>query len=281
MSKLTFNIALLVASAGLALASAPVEATTVRIGVAANFYATLQKITAAYTLSHPGETFTISWDSTANLKAKIIAGGNAGPYDLFLSADKSTPDSLVTSNPTLVIAPDFQYAIGSLILWSNTAGINISAGLPYPLTTNFVLADPTKAPYGLAAAQVLSTAPWSIPITTVYPSGFAKIQPNIVATYNSVAAKTYPYGFVHLSAVCTKNLTSGVQTITAPSATSYHQYLYNDAAHPYTRILQYGVNINIAGRTAAQTTQLNNFVTFLRTNTTATNYIKQACYTLT
>jgi len=264
----------------LAVISAPSQATNIRIGVAANFYATLQKITAAYTLAHPGETFTISWDSTSNLKTNIVAGGNAGPYDLFLSADKSTPDSLVTSNPGIVIAPDFKYAIGSLILWSNTAGVNLSAGLPNPLNVDFVIADPTKAPYGSAATQILSSVPWSIPLTTTYPTGHVKMQPNIVATYNAVAAKTYPYGFVHLSAVCSKNLTTGVQTITAPSATSYKQYLYNDAAHPYSQILQYGLKINITGRTAAQTTQLNNFVTFLTTNTTATNYIKGACYGL-
>lgn len=273
-----------IAAAALALAAWPAvsdAASTIRIGVAANFYGTLQKITAAYTLSHPGETFTISWDSTSNLKANIIAGGNSGPYDLFLSADKAAPDSLVASYPTLVVGSDFQYAIGSLILWSNTSGVNISAGLPNPLNTNFVIADPTKAPYGYAAAQVLSSAPWSIPITTTYPSGFVKTQPNIVATYNAVAAKTYPYGFIHLSAVCSQNLTTGVQTITAPSANSYKQYLYNDAAHPYNRILQWGVKVNITGRTAAQNTQLDNFVTYLLGNTTALNYIRGACYSLT
>jgi len=280
MATTQFKAALLATAAALTLAGTPAQATTVRIGVAANFYATLQKITAAYTLTHPGETFSVSWDSTANLKANILAGGNAGPYDLFLSADKTTPDSLVSGSPTLVVGPDFQYAIGSLILWSNTAGINLSAGLPSPLNTNFVIADPTKAPYGLAAAQVLSSAPWSIPITTVYPSGFVKTQSNIIATYNAVAAKTYPYGFVNLSAVCAQNLTTGVKTITAPSATSYKEYLYNDAAHPYNRILQYGVKLNITARTAAQTTELNNFVTYLTTNATATDYIKKACYSL-
>lgn len=279
-SKLKSAAAATAAALALTLASSSASATTIKIGVAANFFATLQKITAAYTLSHPGETFTISWDSTGNLKANIIAGGTAGPYDLFLSADKSTPDSLVLNNPTIVIAPDFKYAIGSLILWSNTAGVNLSGGLPYPLTQDFVIADPTKAPYGLAATQVLSSSPWLIPTSTVYPSGHVKIQPNIIATYNSVKAKTYPYGFINLSAVCTQNVTTGVQTITAPSSTSYKQYLYNDPLHPYTQILQYGLKIQRTARTAAETTQLNNFVTYLTSNTTALNYIKGACYTL-
>lgn len=269
--------AAVVALCGLPAANA---ATTLRIGVAANFYATLQKITAAYTLANPGQNFKISWDSTSNLKAKIIAGGNSGPYDLFLSADKATPDSLVSQNPTLVVGPDFQYAIGSLILWSNTPGVNIKNGLPNPLNTDFVLADPTKAPYGFAAKEILSSAPWSIPMTTTYPTGFAKIQPNIVATYNAVAAQTYPYGFVHLSAVCKKNLTTEVKKITAPSAKSYKEYLYDDPAHPYTQILQWGVKINITSRTTAQNEQLDNFVNYLLTNVNSLNYIKQACYTL-
>jgi molybdate transport system substrate-binding protein len=265
-------------SAVLAMAYSPAHATTtISIGVAANFYATLGKITAAYTLANPGYGFTLHYAATGTLKASIIAGGNSGPYDLFLSADKATPDYLVSNYPTYVVGSDFEYAIGSLLLWANST-TDISAGLPSPLNTNFVIADPTKAPYGYAAAQVLSSSPWSIPITTTYPSGYVQIDPNILSTYNDVAAKTYPYGFIHLSAVCTQNLTTGVQTI--GSGTSYHQYLYNDTSHPYSQITQYGVKINITGRTTDQNTELTNFVSYLTTNTTAKNDIKAACYTL-
>jgi hypothetical protein len=64
------------------------------------------------------------------------------------------------------------------------------------------------------------------------------------------------------------------------SATSYHQYLYNDPKTPYSRILQYGVDIKITSRTPAQNAELSSFVTFLTSNTTALNYIKSACYSL-
>jgi molybdate transport system substrate-binding protein len=265
-------------SAGLAMAYSPAYAnTTITIGVDTSFYATLLKITTAFTIANPGYTFNIYSDATANLKANIIAGGNSGPYDLFLSADKATPDYLVSTYPTYVVGSDFEYAIGSLLLWANST-TDISAGLPSPLNTNFVIADPTKSAFGYAAAQVLASAPWSIPITTTYPSGYVQTDPNIGATYNDVAAKTYPYGLIALSAVCTQNLTTGVQTI--GFGTSYHQYSYNDPSHPYSPITQYGVKINITGRTTDQNTELTNFVSYLTTNTTAKNDIKAACYTL-
>ncbi|WP_180982474.1 molybdate ABC transporter substrate-binding protein [Methylocella silvestris] len=278
--KLTFA-----AVATLAMACSPAYATTttITIGVAANFSTTLNAIINSFSSYYSG-TYTYKFvtvvDSTTNLKNAIISGAGAGPYDLFLSADFAAPQQLYTSYSSLVVGSPFQYATGSLVLWSGaTNHVDISGGLPSPLTTNFVLADPTKAPYGKAASQVLSSAPWSIPTSTTYPSGYAQTRPNINTTYAAVKDGTFPYGFVAKSAVCTKPSTTEVWYDS--THTSHHEYLYNDAAHPYDQIKQYGVKV-VKSRTADQETELTNFLNFLTGvgTTLGTAKIQYYCYQL-
>lgn len=265
-------------SAALAMMYSPAYATTtIKIGVAANFSATLNSIISSFQNYYNGSgyTFVVTVDSTTNLKNAIIAGGATGPYDLFLSADYAAPLALYTSYNSLVVGSPFKYAIGSLELYSGPANtVDISAGLPSPLTTNLVLADPTKAPYGKAASQVLASSPWNI---TTIPSGYVFTRPNINATYSAVQAGTYAYGFVAKSAIC--QYYSGAEHYVA--GTYHHEYLYNDVAHPYTQIQQYGIEIALS-RTAAQNTELTNFVNFLTGvgTTLGTAIIQKYCYIL-
>lgn len=252
-------------------------AATIKIGVAANFSTTLNAIIASFQNYYNGSgyTFVVTVDSTTNLKNAIIAGGATGPYDLFLSADFAAPQDLFTNHNSLVVGSPFEYAIGSLMLYSGPVNtVNISAGLPSPLTTNIVIADPTKAPYGKAASQVLASSPWNI---TTIPSGFVFTRPNINSTYSAVQAGTYAYGFVAKSAIC--QFYSGSEHYVA--GTYHHEYLYNDAAHPYSQIQQYGIRIALS-RTAAQNTELANFVNFLTGvgTTLGTAIIQKYCYTL-
>lgn len=251
--------------------------TTIKIGVAANFSATLNAIIASFQNYYNGSgyTFVVTVDSTTNLKNAIIAGGATGPYDLFLSADFAAPQDLFANHASLVVGSPFKYAVGSLELYSGPVNtVNISAGLPSPLATNIVIADPTKAPYGKAASQVLASSPWSI---TTIPSGFVFTRPNINSTYSAVQGGTYAYGFVAKSAIC--QYYSGSEHYVA--GTYHHEYLYNDAAHPYSQILQYGIQIALS-RTAAQNTELSNFINFLTGvgTTLGTAIIQKYCYTL-
>ncbi len=266
------------ASIGLqAMCSSAYATTNIKIGVAANFSNTLNAIISSFQNYYNGSgyTFTITVDATTNLKNAIIAGGATGPYDLFLSADYAAPEALYTSYGSLVVGSPFEYAIGSLELYSGPVNtVNISAGLPYPLTTNLVIADPTKAPYGLAASQVLASSPWGI---TTIPSGYVYTRPNINATYSAVQAGTYAYGFVAKSAIC--QYYSGSEHYVA--GTYHYEYLYNNASHPYSQIKQYGIEIALT-RTAAQNTELSNFVNFLTGvgTTLGTAIIQKYCYML-
>jgi molybdate transport system substrate-binding protein len=257
------------------------HAQTISVGVAANFAGPLTDIIAAFQAAYGGATVTMTQKSTGALQADIIAGGTSGPYDLFLAANQTSPAYLVSSYPTLVTPyPSgnypFHYATGSLVLWSNDSTVNINSGLPYPLTTNFVIASPSAAPYGYAAMQVLNSSPWSLGLTTstTFPAGYVYADSNIDTTFLDVNAKNYPYGFVAKSQVCS-NDGSGETYI----GTSHHEYLYNDASHPYDELVQFGVEITRSARTSAQTTVLNNFVDYLLSSADAKAIIEAYCYT--
>jgi molybdate transport system substrate-binding protein len=245
--------------------------TTINVAVAANFSGTMSALVATFKVLYPGTNVTFTSDSSAVLQTAII--NHTATYDLFLSADYARPQTLYTTYPTLVIGSPFLYAVGSLELWSPT--VNISSGLPNPLATNIVIADPTKAPYGLAASQVLASSPWLI---TTIPSGYVFTSPNIGTTYSAIKNGTYAYGFIAQSSICTYK--NGVQTF---SPGYHHSYLYNDASHPYSRIMQYGIIVNNTGRTPAQNTELTNFINFLKGvgSTTGTGIVQSFCYQLT
>ncbi len=203
----------------LALSSLSAQAQTIYVGVAANFSVPLTTLAADFQTKNPGTTVSQVSKSTGVLKSEIIAGGATGPYDLFLAADQAAPADLVANHASLVVAyPSgnypFHYTTGEIALWSSNANpVNISAGLPNPLTANFVIADPATAPYGYAAMQevnnILSaglTPSSSYPVTI--GSYAVNIAANIDATYNAVAAGTYKYGFVAKSKICTRPMAS-------------------------------------------------------------------------
>jgi molybdate transport system substrate-binding protein len=281
--KLTLGV-----STALAMMYSPAHAQTISFGVAANFSSTLNTLLAdftdyaATTWSVDYSSFNVTVDSTGNLKTAIINGGTSGPYDIFLSADQATPDFIYANYASLRDGADFPYAYGSLELYSGPHNlVNISAGMPGTLTQNFVLADPTKAPYGAAAAKVLSEIyPTTFPSGTTYPSGYAKIQPNINATYQAVQNGTYGYGFVAKSGICSKTTPTGAENY--PTGTYHHEYLYSDTTYGYSQIKQYGMKIAISGRSTGAETELGRFVSYLTGSgtTRGTDIILKSCYIL-
>lgn len=260
----------------LALVSFPSHAvTTINVAVAANYTATMNSLISAFKLVYPGTSITFNSDSSGTLQTQII--NHTVTYDLFLSADQTRPAALQTNYPSLIVGSPFKYAVGELELWSPT--FDISAGLPSTLTTDIVLADPNKAPYGTAAAQVLSSAPWSItwPANPYPVAGTPHIftQPNISSTYSAIKTGTYAYGFIAQSSIC--KVVSGVKTF---NSGYHHTYPYN-VAPTHNRIEQYGIRVANAARTAAQNTVLENFINFITVNTTGTNIVTSYCYSLT
>jgi molybdate transport system substrate-binding protein len=263
-----------VAVASLAASRAD-AATTINVAVAANFTATMNALIAAFKVVNPGTNITFTSDSSSVLQNQIINGTRK--YDLFLSADKTRPQQLATTYPALVMGSPIKYAIGELELWSPKT--DVSAGLPATLTQDVVLANPAAAPYGTAAAQVLSAAPWEIPWpSTPYPpvgTAHVFVKNNISSTYTAVKNGTYPMGFIAQSSIC--RVVSGVKRF---NSGFHHTYAYN-IKPKHSRIEQYAIRLRNASRNAAQTTLLNSFWQFMRSSPVGKSIITSYCYSLT
>jgi molybdate transport system substrate-binding protein len=269
------------ASAALSVVGAPAAHAQFTIGVAANFGNTVYDIINDFS-SYYGldpTAFAVQVDSTGNLKTCILTASTAtnyttncpvGHYDLFLSADTATPAAVSTLGMVIsgVTQAPFFYATGSLDLYGQDT--DISSGLPTTFTVPFVIADPSKAPYGFAAMTVLNTSPWSLglnstapyPQTTTGQASFVYTRGNIsltfAAVYNPSGSPTFAYGFVNKSAICTNS--GGTEYYTLPGY--HHEYLYNDSSHPYGEIVQDGIPIEL-GQTSTIKTQVINFIDYL------------------
>jgi molybdate transport system substrate-binding protein len=268
-----------------------VTTATINIAVAANFANPLNDLIAAFKAAfpHPEYNYTVNTTgvnySSGELENQITGNcattptctttnPNAyGQYDLFLSADLSHALDLVTNHGTLVttwtatattttLTYLFNYADGFLNLWDNTPTTiapGVTSGLPSGWTS-VGIANPTDAPYGFAAQQVLANV-YSI---TLPNSMVVSTYPDIASIFSAVQAQTQTYGFVARSQICSN--TTGTPVYTGTS----HQDI---APGPgtYSAINQYGVkvaNTTAHTRTANAETELTQFIAML-TNFTA------------
>lgn len=281
-------------------------ASTINVAVAANFTGAMTALIAQFKLAYPtkGYSVTFTADSSATLLTAIQ--NKTVAYDLFLSADATRANALTTSSYVTSLGAagtcvpssthgcgsgsPFLYAVGVLELWSPTLA-SVASGLPttVPFSPSIVIADPTKAPYGYAAQQVLAYSPWSLPragdpkatcpdpnsggsnanCLVQAPAEGLYTQSNISLTYSAIKSGAYQSGFVAQSSICKAN-TSGVKTFTG-----YH-YTY-PAAGPYVNgpIKQWAITIT----SSAAGTELADFLTFLH-SATGQAIIKSYCYSL-
>ncbi|WP_083917839.1 substrate-binding domain-containing protein [Uliginosibacterium gangwonense] len=290
-SKFMKRLGLCVSVAVLMFAASGVEAQTIKVAVAANFQAPLNKLITAYQnsgQSYSGASFTVTSGATGDFKTEIVSvlsAGSATPYDLFLSADDETPTSLYVSYPSVVQAPFF-YAEGKLVLWSKygpNVGSSGYAGFPNPASYVYAngqvaIANPTTAPYGNAAKQVLSRM-YSI----AYPGGaYDRIftqYTTIGTTYNAIVASTGSssapnMGFIAKSQICSNG------AIVTPLTGTYYEYTQTSAngSAPHDRILQDGVAIR--GRSGASAAAVDQFISFIK-STSGKAIITSYCYGVT
>jgi molybdate transport system substrate-binding protein len=148
--------------------------------------------------------------------------------------------------------------------------VDISAGLPFPLTTKFAIPDPAQDNFGVAAFQVISQRPWRIPASAIppafqsIPGSFVLTYPSVGTTFAAVRHAGIPYGFIARSEVCTLNtLTIPNGTPSYPAGSFHHEYR-PFGRHPYNPELVTVTAIRIANnRTADQEQALENYVAFL------------------
>ena len=139
-------------SVWVAAAATPALAEEVTVAVAANFTEPAKEIAAAFEKA-TGDKVTLSFGSSGQFYTQIA---NGAPFEVFLSADADRPTKAEQAG-VAVAGTRFTYAVGRLVLWSGTAGLVDAHGavLKGAGFSKLAIADPTAAPYGLAAIQTL------------------------------------------------------------------------------------------------------------------------------
>jgi molybdate transport system substrate-binding protein len=257
--------------------------TNINLAVASNFYgvppnSAITDIINAFETEYPSYTVTVVDNgATATLESDII-NGNALKVDLFLAADTATPQDLLVNHFNLV-APynssynpplfTFNYAQGVLALLSNTPGVDISCdaggtcGYNPSIYKTVAIADPSLAPYGVAAQSVLIGRYGLEP--PLSSNSLVQEYANITLTFDAVIAQTDPVGFVAMSAICSSgnfptpgNGTSALAYFPIETTSTTPPVLINN----YNPLTQAGIAIRNR-RTPAQNIELEAFVAFL------------------
>jgi molybdate transport system substrate-binding protein len=175
------------------LLAAPALAADVNVAVAANFTAPANEIAAAFA-EVTGDKAVLSFGASGQFYTQIA---NGAPYQVFLSADAERPAKAEQAGLG-VPGTRFTYAVGKLVLWSKTPGLVDPNGavLAKGGFAKLAIADPTAAPYGLAAVQTLNRL-----------GLYAALQPKIVQGASITQALQFvdtgaaELGFVALSQV--------------------------------------------------------------------------------
>ncbi|QIP14852.1 molybdate ABC transporter substrate-binding protein [Spirosoma aureum] len=129
-------------------------AQPLRVAVAANAQFVMEQLRTAFQ-KKTGISVEAIVSSSGKLTTQIQQGA---PYDVFLSADMSYPETLhkegLTEDAPVV------YAYGTLVLWTmgNLPLATDLKVLTNPAVRHIALANPAKAPYGEAAEGLLKYA---------------------------------------------------------------------------------------------------------------------------
>lgn len=170
-----------------------VQADEVQVAVAANFTAPIQAIAADFE-KDTGHKLVAAYGATGQFYTQIK---NGAPFEVFLSADDTTPEKLEKEGDT-VKGSRFTYAVGTLALWSAKEGYVDGKGevLKKNEYQHLSIANPKAAPYGLAATQVLE----KLTLTEATKAKIVEGQ-NITQAYQFVSTGNAELGFVALSQI--------------------------------------------------------------------------------
>ena len=263
------------------------EETNINLAVASNFYgvppsnSAITDLINAFEMANPTYTVTVVDNGATATLASHIISGNELKVDLFLAADTETPLDLLTNHFDLA-APynasftpplyTFNYAMGILALLSNTPGVDLSCetgtcGYDSRVYATVAIADPSLAPYGVAAQTVLTGRYGLTP--PLSSNNLVHEYPNITAAYNAVIDQTDPVGFVAMSAICANGSyptsgTSALAYFAIESSSTTPSMLINN----YNPLTQAGIAIR-NNRTPFQNIELEDFVAFLMDSTTS------------
>ncbi|WP_223540897.1 molybdate ABC transporter substrate-binding protein [Pseudomonas sp. BF-RE-26] len=176
-----------------AFAFGSAQADEVQVAVASNFTAPIQAIAADFE-KDTGHKLVASFGATGQFYTQIK---NGAPFEVFLSADDSTPKKLEAEGDS-VKGSRFTYAVGTLALWSAKEGYVDAKGdvLKKNAYQHLSIANPKAAPYGLAATQVLAKEGLTDKVKDKIVEG-----QNISQAYQFISTGNAELGFVALSQI--------------------------------------------------------------------------------
>lgn len=163
--------------------SAAVYADALNVAVAANFRPAAQRIADEF-VSATGQEVQIISGSTGKLYAQVV---NGAPFHVFLGADQCAAIRLATNNAA---AQDTRvsYAVGRLAYWSRA--MPTTSEPDWPEIRRLAFANPSVAPYGLAARDVIDNRAVQIgAMRTVMGESVAQV-------YQFIASGAVDGGFV-------------------------------------------------------------------------------------
>ena len=135
----------------LGLAATNALAGSANVAVASNFTDAAKEIAAAFK-AKTGHEAILSFGASGAFHAQIKEGA---PFQVFLSADDERPKRLAEDG-LAISETRFTYAIGKLVVWSKDQnGVKGDETLKVNAFSKLSIANPTAAPYGAAAIEVL------------------------------------------------------------------------------------------------------------------------------
>ena len=172
----------------LAVSSNIMLAQDLTLAVSSNFAKPIQSISFKFT-QETGVKVNYSLGATGALYSQIKSGA---PYDVFLSADASTPRKLITEGLGIA-SSNFTYARGQLILWSKDPTLVDNKGLVLQSGRfkSIALANPKLAPYGQAAQETLE----HLGLGKAIKSKMI-LTDNITQVFQYVSSQNIPLGFI-------------------------------------------------------------------------------------
>jgi len=135
--------------------SASVLAGEISVAVAANLSDVIEVFKAEFAKTNPNTKVNTVLGASGKFTTQIKAGA---PFDLFLSADMTFPESLYAEK--LAVTKPIVYASGALAMMS-TRGLDLSKGISIitdAKVEKIALANPKTAPYGTASIEAFKNA---------------------------------------------------------------------------------------------------------------------------
>ena len=189
--------------------------------VATNFAHAMSPLSEAFAQESTHSVRVVT-GSTGKLYAQVVAGA---PFDVLLAADQERPERLQAEG-LAVAGSRFTYATGRIVLWSADPVLlqdDAVAVLSRGHFRRLAIANPSLAPYGVAAQQVLEQL-----------GLWAQIRPRIVMGENvgqahaMVATGNAELGFIALSALTAATAGPGGSAWEVPPA--LYEPIRQDAA---------------------------------------------------